>query len=108
MARMKIIGVQEVSGKMENGITFDFARVYAVSMLDPANSRCSGFAGIEMRGVPDIYDKYLGFEFKPEGIEFEVRIEMVASGKGQFKDTIVEMIPVEMQQARAVIPPKAA
>ncbi len=110
MSVINITGIKQSTGKTDNGFEYDHAVVFAVSMLDPTNTRCNGFAGIELRGVPAIYEKYLTFPFKAEGVPFEVQIEQVATGKGQFKDTIVKMIPVsQLQQAKAsAIPPAPA
>lgn len=112
MAQMHIIGVQKVQGSVD-GNSFNFSRVHAVASLDPSKENNKGFAGIEMRAIPAISDKYLSYPFKREGILFEVEIDKIAAGKGEFKDVIISMIPVaEMNQARAAassaVPPKAA
>ena len=110
MAQMQIIGVQKVQGAVD-GNSFNFSRVYAVAPLDPTKENNKGYAGIEMRAIPAISDKYLDFPFKREGILFEVEIDKIASGKGEFKDVITAMVPVaELEKARAsaAIPPKAS
>jgi hypothetical protein len=103
MAQMHIIGVQKVQGIVD-GNSFNFSRVYAVAMLDPSKENSKGYAGIEMRAIPAISDKYLNYSFKREGILFEVEIDKIAAGKGEFKDVITAMVPVaEMQQAKSAV-----
>ncbi len=108
MSIMNVIGVQKTDFTTKEGQHYLFSKVFCVARLD-ANETRAGFAGIEMRGIPAIADKYLSFPFKRDGIPFEVEIEAIATGKGEFKDTIVSMIPVsEMQVKSAAIPSKAA
>jgi len=108
MAILKITGIKQSTGRMDNGFTYDHAVVFAVSMLDPSNDKVNGFAGIELRGLPEIYQKYLGYKFEAAGVPFEVTIEQVATGKGAFKDTIVAMTPVAPRVQQQQPKPAAA
>ncbi len=106
MSIMKITGVKQSTGTYE-GNHYDYSVVYCVTSLDPTNPACNGFAGIELRGKPDIYEKYgngSGFKFKPEGVEFDVRIDTVATGKGQFRDLVTSMTPIQSAPAARPAP----
>ena len=92
MTVMNIIGVQKVKGSVD-GNSFDFSRVHAIAILDMRDTN-KGYAGIELRALPAVSDKYLSFDFKPQGIPFEVEVTTVAAGKGTFKDVITSMTPV--------------
>lgn len=106
MSVMNVIGVQKTDFTTKEGQHYLFSKVFCVARLD-ANETRAGFAGIEMRGILAIADKYLEFPFKRDGTVFEVEIEAIATGKGEFKDTIVAMVPVAEMQAKSVaIPPR--
>lgn len=90
--QMTLIGVQKVKGEVE-GNSFDFARFYGIGKLQKSES-VTGYAGIELRGEPHLYDKFLKFDFKKEGSLFNVEIEQVATRGGDFKNMITSIEPV--------------
>ena len=104
MPIIKVIGVRKLKGQVEGGQPYDHSLIYAVGRLDPTATDRKGFSGIELRGLPEFYaDSFLNLPFTRDGIEFNVEIEQIAVGKGQFKDTIVKMTRVNTSSAS--IPP---
>ncbi len=104
MTIMKIIGVRKFKGQMEGSSAFDFSKIYAVARLDPTATDRAGFSGIELRGLPKFYEpEFLNLPFTAQGIPFDVEIEQIATGKGEFKDTVVKMVRVA--QPATAIPP---
>lgn len=89
---MTLLGVQKVKGEVD-GNPFDFARIYGVGKL-PTSENTSGYAGIEIRGEPHIYEKYLKFQFAKTGTLFNVEIDQVAGKSGEFKNMVTSMEPV--------------
>jgi hypothetical protein len=105
MAIMKIIGVRKMKGQMDGSAPFDFSRIYAIGRLDPTATDRAGYSGIELRGLPKFYQpEFMSLPFTSQGIEFDVEIEQIAIGKGEFRDTVVKMTRV-VKQSTASIPP---
>ena len=89
---MSVTVVQNVKGSVD-GNDFDFARVYAIGKLQKSEN-ANGYAGIEVRGEPHIYDEFLKYPFEKNGTEFNVEIEQIAVKGGEFKNMVTKMSPV--------------
>lgn len=91
-SKMRLIGVSRHKGTFE-GRAFDYTRCYFLGRLDPTKERI-GFAGIEMRGLPEIYESVRNLNYTRDGIEVEVEVDQIALGKGETQDMIVSVKPI--------------
>ncbi|MDQ7089045.1 MAG: hypothetical protein Q9M50_00110 [Methylococcales bacterium] len=62
---LKIYGLTKSKGTLEDGTKYDSAKVYSMARLKSADNH-NGFAGIQLRGTPEIYEKWLDFPYTKE------------------------------------------
>lgn len=104
MPILKVIGASRHQGEVE-GFKYDFTRVYTVCRQDATTGTRAGYAGVDLRGLPHVYQQVMDLPFTPEGVECDVIIEQMATGKGEFKDTVTDVKPLK---SSAPAPAKAA
>lgn len=109
MAIMKVIGASRHQGEVESSkIKFDFTRVYTVGRQDSSTGTRAGYAGVDLRALPHVYQQVMDLPFTPEGVECEVTIEQMATGKGEFKDTVTDIRVIKPASALPTNSSKAA
>lgn len=97
---MKVIGASRHQGEVETSkVKFDFTRVYTVCRQDTSTGTRAGYAGVDLRALPHVYQQVMDLPFVPEGVECDVTIEQMATGKGEFRDTVTDIKPVKAASA---------
>lgn len=105
MSIMRVIGASRHQGEF-NGAKYNYTKVYAIARMDGSDGKKAGYAGLEIRALPEVYQQVMDLPFTPEGVECDVTIEQVPTGRGEFRDTVSLVKPIK--PAASVIPNKAA
>lgn len=90
--KMNVMGFKHSKGEFD-GTKYDYVTIYTVARMKAADNQ-RGFAGIEIRGEPHLVEKLSKIEFS-NTVPCEVETEMVATGKGQFQEMVVNVTPIK-------------
>lgn len=94
MAKMKVIGSSRHVGEYE-GRKYDYTTVYAIARQDGSTGTRVGYAGMEMRALPEVFEQVRGLNLTYDGLDCEVTTETMARGKGQYVETVVKVEPIK-------------
>lgn len=89
--KMNVLGWKHSKGEF-NGNNYDYVTIYFLSRMKQADNQ-RGLAGAEMRAEPQLIEKLKKIEFNGV-VQCEVETEAVATGKGQFVETIINVTPL--------------
>jgi hypothetical protein len=89
--KMKVIGWKHSKGEF-NGNAYDYVTIYTLARLEQKDNQ-RGSAGIEMRGESQLVEKLKKIDFGSE-VVCDVETETRATGKGQFAEMVVNVLPV--------------
>lgn len=92
MAKLQVLGWKHSKGDF-NGTPYDYVTVYTLARMQAKDNQ-RGFAGIEMRGEPQLVEKLKKIEFTGP-VACEVETEKMATGKGTFADYVVSVTPCQ-------------
>jgi hypothetical protein len=101
LQEIKIHGASLSRGETDNGIKYDFAKVYILAPMDSSKGTKIGSAGIELRCKSECYDTLKNQVFP---LTCKIEMGMEASGKGEFKQIVVnvELIKTDFNNVKKV------
>ncbi|PPK71894.1 hypothetical protein B0F88_1056 [Methylobacter tundripaludum] len=88
--KMNVCGWSHKKGDFD-GRSYDYVVIYCISRMEQKDIQ-RGAAGIDMRGDSSLVEKLRKIEFTGI-IQCEVETEARATGKGQFVETVVNIVP---------------
>ncbi len=89
--KMQVTGWRHSKGDFD-GVAYDNLTIYCISRLKAGDNQ-RGAAGIEMRCEGHLKEKLMKIEFNGV-IPCEIETEAVATGKGNFQETVVSINPI--------------
>ena len=100
--RMKIYGVSKSKGTLDNGTSYDSAKVFAIARLKVAPNN-NGFGGVQLEAIPAIYQEFVDkpFSFSKDGVWFDVEFEQMALRNAESSYVITSMKPVPLKTPAA-------
>ncbi|WP_367154048.1 hypothetical protein [Methylomonas sp. HYX-M1] len=90
--QMRVMGYKHSKGDF-NGQAYDYVTIYCVAKLKSSDNQ-RGFAGIEMRGEPQLLEKMQKINFSGP-VVCEVQTETVAIGKGAYTEMVTMVTPLD-------------
>ncbi len=97
--KMLVLGWRHSQGEME-GRPYNFVTLFCLSRMEQKETQ-RGSAGIDMRGDAILVEKLKKIDFGSP-VHCEIETEARATGKGQFVETVVNILPVQVATAKAV------
>lgn len=94
--KTQVLGFKHSKGDF-NGQAYDYVTLYTIARMQRKDNQ-AGFAGIEMRGEPQLLEKLRKIEFTGP-ILCEVETETIATGKGTFQEMAVNITPIQSAKA---------
>lgn len=91
MAKMQVMGFKHSKGDF-NGQAYDYVMIYTKAKMQQKETQ-RGYAGIEIRGEPQLMEKLKKINFGPDPVLCEVETETIATGKGAFVEMVVDIMP---------------
>ncbi|MBD9357495.1 MULTISPECIES: hypothetical protein [Methylomonas] len=92
MEKIKALGWKHSKGTLEDSTPYDFVTVYAIARMESKDNQ-RGLAGVDFRALPEIKEQLQKIQFGQGVVELQVEFEKIATGKGMFKDYIVNVQP---------------
>jgi hypothetical protein len=89
--KLNILGWKHSQGEYE-GRPYNHVTMYAVSRMEQKDNQ-RGAAGIDMRGDASLVESLRKIDFGG-AVACEVETEARATGKGQFVETVVSVVPL--------------
>lgn len=94
--KMLVLGFKHSKGEF-NGNIYDYVTVYCLSRMEQKETQ-RGSAGIDMRGDSLLVEKLQKIDFG-QPVYCEIETEARATGKGQFVETVVNVVPIQQSNA---------
>ena len=88
LQEIKIYGASLSKGETDNGIKYDFAKIYIMAPLDTPKGTKLGSAGIELRCKSECFETVKNQAFP---LTCNIEMGMEAAGKGEFKQIVVSV-----------------